>query len=106
MSGTDFYYEPQVRLAEEMASIVPIAGTGAIVFRQLGDRGHRGGAEAARYHTKRSGVIAFLGSFHGRSLGALALTSSKTVQRRGFRPFVPGVYHAPYPDLYRFDGGA
>src|SRR5262249_24843259 len=50
--------------------------------------------------------IAFLGSFHGRSLGSLALTSSKSVQRRGFGPLMPGVYHAPYPDTYRFNGSA
>src|SRR6185437_9181199 len=45
-------------------------------------------------------------SFHGRPLGSLALTSSKSVQRRGFGPFMPGVYHAPYPDVYRFNGSA
>src|SRR5262249_2903266 len=45
--------------------------------------------------------IAFLGSFHGRTLGALSLTASKAVQRRGFGPLLPGVYHAPYPDCYR-----
>jgi 4-aminobutyrate aminotransferase len=51
-------------------------------------------------------MIGFLGSFHGRSLGSLALTSSKSVQRRGFGPLMPGVYHAPYPDPYRFNGSA
>jgi 4-aminobutyrate aminotransferase len=60
----------------------------------------------SRYFTKRSNVIAFLGSFHGRSLGALALTSSRSVQRRGFGPLMAGVYHAPYPDTYRFNGSA
>jgi 4-aminobutyrate aminotransferase len=58
----------------------------------------------ARYHTKRYGIIAFIGAFHGRSMGSLSLTASKAVQRRGFGPFVPGVYHAPYPDPYRFGG--
>jgi 4-aminobutyrate aminotransferase len=51
-------------------------------------------------------VIAFLGAFHGRSMGSLSLTASKAIQRRGFAPFLPGVYHAPYPDTYRFDGSA
>jgi 4-aminobutyrate aminotransferase len=46
-------------------------------------------------------MIAFLGSFHGRTLGSLALTSSKAIQRRGFGPMLPGVYHAPYADCYR-----
>ncbi len=106
MSGTDFYYEPQVRLAEEMASIVPIEGNVRSFFANSGTETTEAALKLSRYHTKRSGVIAFLGSFHGRSLGALALTSSKAVQRRGFGPFMPGVYHAPFPDVYRFDGGA
>jgi 4-aminobutyrate aminotransferase len=55
----------------------------------------------ARYATHRSKFIAFLGAFHGRTLGALSLTASKAVQRRGFGPLIPGVYHVPYPDTYR-----
>src|SRR6476661_1020114 len=104
MSGTDFYYEPQVRLAEEMASIVPIAGEVRTFFGNSGTEATEAALKLSRYHTKRSGIIAFLGSFHGRSLGSLSLTSSKAVQRRGFGPFMPGVYHAPYPDVYRFNG--
>ncbi len=55
----------------------------------------------ARYATGRQNIIAFLGGFHGRSMGSLALTASKAIQRRGFGPLLPGVYHAPYPDRYR-----
>src|SRR5262249_44590722 len=55
----------------------------------------------ARYATGRQNVIAFIGGFHGRTMGSLALTASKAVQRRGFGPLLPGVYHAPYPDRYR-----
>jgi 4-aminobutyrate aminotransferase len=106
MSGTDFYYEPQVRLAEEMASIVPIAGKVRSFFANSGTETTEAALKLSRYHTKRPGIIAFLGSFHGRSLGSLSLTSSKSVQRRGFGPFMPGVYHAPYPDVYRFNGSA
>jgi 4-aminobutyrate aminotransferase len=104
MSGTDFYYEPQVRLAEELASVVPIDGDVRTFFGNSGTEATEAALKLSRYHTKRSGIIAFLGSFHGRSLGSLALTSSKSVQRRGFGPFMPGVYHAPYPDVYRFNG--
>ena len=104
MSGTDFYYEPQVRLAEELAALVPIAGEVRSFFGNSGTEATEAAIKLSRYHTKRPNVIAFLGSFHGRSLGALALTSSKAVQRRGFGPFMPGVYHAPYPDVYRFNG--
>lgn len=106
MSGTDFYYEPQVRLAEELASLVPIAGDVRTFFANSGTEATEAAIKLSRYYTKRSNIIAFLGSFHGRSLGALSLTSSKSIQRRGFGPLLPGVYHAPYPDVYRFNGSA
>src|SRR3954468_12793272 len=106
MSGTDFYYEPQVRLAEELSRIVPIAGPVRTFFGNSGTEATEAAIKVSRYFTRRPNVIAFFGSFHGRSLGALALTSSKSVQRRGFGPFMSGVYHAPYPDQYRFNGSA
>jgi 4-aminobutyrate aminotransferase len=106
MSGTDFYYEPQVRLAEDLAAIVPIDGEVRTFFGNSGTEATEAAIKLARYHTKRQGIIAFFGGFHGRSLGALSLTASKIVQRRGFAPFMPGVYHAPYPDTYRFNGSA
>jgi 4-aminobutyrate aminotransferase len=101
MSGTDFYYEPQVRLAEELASISPIAGDVRTFFANSGTEATEAAIKLARYHTKRQAIIAFLGAFHGRSMGSLSLTASKAIQRKGFGPFVPGVYHAPYPDPYR-----
>ncbi|MBA3297410.1 MAG: acetyl ornithine aminotransferase family protein [Acidobacteria bacterium] len=106
MSGTDFYYEPQVRLAEALAGIVPIDGDVRSFFGNSGTEATEAALKLARYHTKRQGIIAFYGAFHGRSLGSLSLTASKAIQRRGFAPFMPGVYHAPYPDTYRFDGSA
>ncbi|OFW09896.1 MAG: 4-aminobutyrate aminotransferase [Acidobacteria bacterium RIFCSPLOWO2_02_FULL_67_36] len=106
MSGTDFYYEPQVRLAEDLARLVPIDGQVRSFFGNSGTEATEAALKLARYHTKRQAAIAFLGAFHGRSLGSLALTASKAVQRRGFSPFMPGVYHAPYPDTYRFNGSA
>jgi 4-aminobutyrate aminotransferase len=106
MSGTDFYYEPQVRLAETLARIVPIDGDVRTFFANSGTETTEAAIKLARYHTHRQGIIAFFGAFHGRSLGALSLTASKSIQRRGFGPLLPGVFHAPYPDLYRFDGSA
>jgi 4-aminobutyrate aminotransferase len=106
MSGTDFYYEPQVRLAETLAGIAPIDGEVRTFFANSGTETTEAAIKLSRYFTKRQGVIAFLGAFHGRSLGALSLTASKAIQRRGFGPFMPGVYHAPYPDVYRFAGSA
>jgi 4-aminobutyrate aminotransferase len=104
MSGTDFYYEPQVQLAEEMAAIVPVAGgTGEVrsFFSNSGAEAIEAAIKLARYASRRFNIIAFLGSFHGRTLGALAATSSKAVQRRGFGPMMPGVFHAPYGNCYR-----
>jgi 4-aminobutyrate aminotransferase len=109
MSGTDFYYEPQVKLAEEMARIVPVGGgTGKVrsFFSNSGAEAVEAALKLARYATKRFNVIAFLGSFHGRTLGALATTSSKYVQRKGFGPMMPGVFHAPYANCYRCPLGA
>jgi len=101
MSGTDFYYEPQVRLAEELAVIAPIAGGVRTFFGNSGTEAVEACLKLSRYATGRSNVIAFLGGFHGRTMGSLSLTSSKAIQRRGFGPLMPGVYHAPYADCYR-----
>jgi 4-aminobutyrate aminotransferase len=101
MSGTDFYYEPQVRLAEELSGFAPMAGPHRSFFGNSGTEAVEAALKLAKYHTRRHGIIAFLGAFHGRSMGSLSLTASKVTQRRGFAPFVPGTYHAPYPDTYR-----
>jgi len=101
MSGTDFYYEPQVRLAEELAAVVPIAGGVRSFFGNSGTEAIEACIKLSRHTTGRQNIIAFLGGFHGRSMGSLALTASKAIQRRGFGPLLPGVYHAPYPDPYR-----
>ncbi len=106
MSGTDFYYEPQVRLAEQVAEIVPMKGEVRTFFGNSGTEATEAAIKLARYATKRPNLIAFFGSFHGRSLGALALTASKVVQRKGMGPMMPGVYHAPYADCYRCPVGA
>jgi 4-aminobutyrate aminotransferase len=101
MSGTDFYYEPQVRLGEEMAALAPFAGPSRSFFSNSGTEAVEAALKLARYYTKRYGVIAFLGSFHGRTLGSLSLTSSKNIQRKGFGPPLSGVYHAPFANCYR-----
>jgi 4-aminobutyrate aminotransferase len=101
MSGTDFYYEPQVQLAEELAKVVPIRGGVRSFFGNSGTEAVEACLKLSRYTTGRLNVIAFLGGFHGRSMGSLSLTASKALQRRGFGPMLPGVYHAPYADCYR-----
>ena len=106
MSGTDFYYEPQVRLAEDMAAIAPMTGPVKSFFGNSGTEAVEASVKLAKYHTRRFNIIAFLGSFHGRSLGSLSMTASKVTQRRGFGPLLPGVYHAPYANCYRCPVGA
>jgi 4-aminobutyrate aminotransferase len=99
MSGTDFYYENMVALGERLAATLP--GPQRVCFGNSGAEATEAAMKLARYHTRRDKFIAFLGGFHGRTMGALSLTASKAVQRRGFGALVPGVYHVPYPDPYR-----
>jgi 4-aminobutyrate aminotransferase len=101
MSGTDFYYENLVELAERLAKLAPGDGPRRVYFGNSGTEAIEAAMKMARYHTGRSRFIAFLGGFHGRTLGALSLTASKAVQRRGFGPLLPGVTHVPYAYCYR-----
>ncbi len=101
MSGTDFYYENMVELAETLTRLAPAGGAHRVSFGNSGTEAVEGALKLARYHTGRNNFIAFLGAFHGRSMGSLSLTASKVVQRKGFGPLVPGVQHVPYPYCYR-----
>jgi 4-aminobutyrate aminotransferase len=105
MSGTDFYYESMVTLAERLSKIAPMPGPHRIYYGNSGTEAVEAAIKLARYHTKRQHIIAFFGAFHGRTMGALALTSSKAQQRRRFAPLMPGVTHVPYPNLYRRPAG-
>ena len=105
--STDYYHEPQIALGEALAKIAPVGGHARTFFSNSGTEAVEAAIKLARYHTKRFNILAFLGSFHGRTLGSLALTSSRTVQRRGFGPMANGVFHAPYANPYRCPvGGA
>jgi 4-aminobutyrate aminotransferase len=105
MSGTDFYYPQLVQLAERLSEIAPMKGPHRVHYANSGAEAVEAALKLARYHTKRQGMIAFYGSFHGRTMGALSLTCSKVQQRRRFSPLVPGVIHAPFPNLYRRPAG-
>ncbi|MGB3206319.1 MAG: acetyl ornithine aminotransferase family protein [Crinalium sp.] len=96
MSGTDFYYEPMVELAEKLAKRAPFPNQARVFFTNSGAESNEGAIKLARYYTKRSHLIAFLGAFHGRTYGAMSLTGSKVVQRQQFAPLLPGVTHIPY----------
>jgi 4-aminobutyrate aminotransferase len=101
MSGTDFYYESLVTLADRLSKIAPMAGPHRIYYGNSGAEAVECALKLARYHTRRPNIIAFYGAFHGRTMGALSLTASKPQQRRRFAPLLPGVTHVPYPDVYR-----
>ena len=101
MSGTDFYYEGMARLGQKLAEIAPGDTPKKVYFGNSGTEAVEAAMKLARYHTGRDKFIAFLGAFHGRTMGALSLTASKPVQRRGFGPLIPGVYHVPYAYCYR-----
>jgi 4-aminobutyrate aminotransferase len=101
MSGTDFFYAPQANLAHKLADVAPGDSPKKVFFTNSGAEAVEAAFKLARHHTGRQQVIAFLGAFHGRTMGALSLTASKPIQQRGFGPLIPGVTHVPFPDPYR-----
>ena len=101
MAGADFYYPVQIRLAEKLNALVPIEEETQVFFTNSGTESVEAAFKLARYYTGRPRMLAFVGGFHGRSMGSLSLTASKCVQRKGFAPLVPGVTHVPYGYCYR-----
>lgn len=96
------YYEPYVKLAEELKKIVPIKNAQTFLC-QSGTEAVEAAIKLAKYATEKSGLIAFKGGFHGRTLGALSLTTSKMKYREGYEPLLPEVYIAPF-DLKVVEG--
>jgi 4-aminobutyrate aminotransferase len=97
MSGTDFYYEPQIDLSQRLSELAPGESPKRVFFTNSGAEALEAALKLARWHTGRSRAIAFLGAFHGRTYGAMSLSGSKLVHRRGFSPLVPDIHHVPYP---------
>jgi 4-aminobutyrate aminotransferase len=97
MSGTDFYYRPQIELAERLAKIAPGPSPKKVFFTNSGAEAVEAALKLARWHTKRNRVISFFGAFHGRTYGAMSLSGSKLVHRRGFSPLVPDIHHIEFP---------
>lgn len=101
MSGTDFYYTEQITLAGKLASLAPGEGVKRVYFGNSGAEAVEAAFKLARWHTKRELNLAFFGAFHGRTMGALSLTASKTIQKKHYNPLVPGITHIPYAYCYR-----
>lgn len=99
--GSDFYFEVMVTLAEKLAQIAPGAGAKKIFLTNSGTESVEAAMKLARFATGRKQFIAFLGSFHGRSLGSLSLTASRAAQRAHFTPLIPDVHHLPFGDCHR-----
>lgn len=103
-SGCIFYYPSEVELAERLARITP-DGIDMFFFSNSGAEAVEGAIKLSRFVSGRQGVIAFTGGFHGRTMGAVTLTTSSARYRRRYHPLLPSVYHTPYPYCYRCPAG-
>ena len=101
MCGTDYYYRQMPDLGKKLNEICPIEGDTKTHFANSGAEAVETALKLAMYHTRRQKFISFFGSFHGRTLGALSLTSSKRAQRLGFMRQALDVVHVPYPNKFR-----
>ncbi|NDJ33486.1 MAG: acetyl ornithine aminotransferase family protein [Chloroflexi bacterium] len=98
---SDFYYDVGVQLAEKLNAIAPFKENARVFFTNSGTETIEAAIKLARHATGRKRFIAFHGGFHGRTMGSLALTASKTTQQAAFFPVMPGAHHAPYPNPFR-----
>ena len=103
--GGDFYYETMAALCERLVAITPGPGKKRVFLTNSGTEAVEGAMKLARHATRRPAFIAMKGSFHGRTYGALSLTSSKARQHAGFGPFLPDVHHVFYGYCYRCEYG-
>ena len=100
-SYTDFYYENLVELSERLVSMVPGEFSKMVYYGNSGAEAVEAAMKLSRNFTKRPIFLAHSGSFHGRTMGALSLTASKPIQRRGAFPLIPETVHFPFPYCYR-----
>jgi 4-aminobutyrate aminotransferase len=101
ISGSDFYYMPQIELAEKLIEITPGDFDKRVYFGSSGAEAVEASLKIARYYTRRPRMISFLGAFHGRTFAGMTMSGSKKVQRAHFSSLIPEVYHIPYPYCYR-----
>jgi 4-aminobutyrate aminotransferase len=101
ISGSDFYYIPQIELAEKLVQITPGDFEKRVYFGSSGAEAVEASLKIARYYTRRPRMISFLGAFHGRTFAGMTMSGSKKVQRAHFSGLIPEVYHVPYPYCYR-----
>jgi 4-aminobutyrate aminotransferase len=99
--GSDFYYKPMAELMKKLSHLAPGAGDKKVFLTNSGTEAVEAAFKLARYATKRKHVIAFLGAFHGRTMGSLSLTASRAMHRGHFSPLIPDVHHIPYGYCHR-----
>lgn len=99
--GSDFYFEGMAALCERLARLAPGNTPKRVFLTNSGTEATEGAIKLVRHATRRTAIVAFKGAFHGRTTGALALTSSKARQHAGFGPLLPDVHHVSYPNRYR-----
>jgi 4-aminobutyrate aminotransferase len=99
--GSDFYYEGMAALCERLAKLAPGPSKKRVFLTNSGTEATEGAIKLVRHSTRRTAIIAFRGAFHGRSTGAVTLTSSKARQHAGFGPLLPDVHHVPFAYRYR-----
>jgi 4-aminobutyrate aminotransferase len=95
-SASDFYLPIYAEAAAELARIAPMRGKTRVFIGNSGAEAVEAGLKLARFHTKRPNVVAFIGAFHGRTMGAVSLTASKAKYHASYGPLLPGVYHVPF----------
>jgi len=99
--GSDFYFEGMAALCERLGRLAPGKSKKRVFLTNSGTEAVEAAIKLARFATRRTAMIAFHGSFHGRTAGAITLTSSKARQHAGFGPLLPDVHHVPFPNPYR-----
>ncbi len=99
------YYDPYIELLEGLQSVMPVGLTdGMGILMNSGSEAIESALKVARFVTKKPAIISFMNSFHGRSLGALSVTNSKSIYRQHHSSLLNGSYYVPYPFAYRFLG--
>ena len=99
--SSDFYHPIWIQLAEKLNEIAPFMDNAVSFMTNSGTESVEAAIKLARHHTGRTQFIGFLGAFHGRTMGSVSFTASKSGYHRGFYPLLNGVVHVPFPDPYR-----
>ena len=99
--SSDFYHTKWIELGEKLDEIAPFEEAAVSFMTNSGTEAVEAAIKLARYNTGRANFIAFTGAFHGRTIGAVTMTASKSAYHRGFYPLMNGVLHAPFPNTYR-----